>query len=132
MSLSVCILIGLHDDKSSTCGMECTFLSLLAPFLYFLLGILFTTIFLYWCSPTTARTLPHLSASSPAPSTPPARAPSTLEFGVFKPSSPDKVFVIDQQSKEVTEVEELAREEVQADSGERGEIEMMGMEENRV
>ena len=128
ISLIVLDFIGPQDDSCFQSVLDCSFFLLFS----LLPGILFTTIFLYWCSPTTARTLPHLSASSRAPSTPPARAPSTLEFSVFKPSSPDKVFVIDQQSKEVTEVEELAREEVQADSGERGDIEMMGMQENRV
>ena len=45
-----------------------------------------------------------------------------LEFGVYKPSSPDKVFVIDQCSNKVKE-EEFTLEEDQADPEERGEIE---------
>merc|ERR1712037_670172 len=94
------------------------------PFLFLLPGILSTTIFLLCClCPTNCScTSPSFcffscSVDSSCSCFPP------LEFGVYKPSSPDKVFVIDQWSKEVKEVEEFALEEdPQADSEERGEM----------
>ena len=54
------------------------------------------------------------------------------EFGVYRPSAPRKVFVMDQSSKEVKEVEEFALEEDQADSEERGEVANEGEEEEEV
>ena len=83
--------------------------------LFFLPGILFTTLFLLFClCPTNCCCTPP------------------LEFGVYKPSSPDKVFVIDQWSKEVKEVKEFALEEDQADSKVRGEVPNEGEEEEEV
>ena len=46
------------------------------------------------------------------------------EINVYKPSSPSKVFVLDNFSKEVKEVDEIALGEEQADSTERGEVKL--------
>ena len=114
-----------HSDESRDCSLLLQF----AGFpLVFLPGILLTTIFLSWCScPNTCScTSPSFcffscSTNSSCFCHPP------LEFGVFKPSSPHKVFVVDQCSKEVKEVEEI--EEDQADSEEREESKITGVEE---
>ena len=47
---------------------------------------------------------------------------SPLEINVYKPASPSKVFVLDNCSKEVEEVDDIGEE--QADSTERGEVKL--------
>ena len=114
-------------------ALECSLILLPESVFHFLLGILFTTIFLLCCiCPTNCScTSPSFcffscSVDSSCSCFPP------LEFGVYKPSSSDKVFVIDQWSKEVKEVKEFALEEDQADSEERGEMPNEGEEEEEV
>ena len=72
----------------------------------FMPGILLTIIFLFISSP------PKNCSCCFSP----------LEINVYKPSSPNKVFVLDNFSKEVKEVDEIALGEEQADSTERGEV----------
>ena len=68
-------------------------------------GILSTIIFLCISSPPT-----NCSSCCFSP----------LEINVYKPASPSKVFVLDNCSKEVEEVDDIGEE--QADSTERGEV----------
>ena len=106
----------LACDPILESALECSLFLLFESVLFFLPGILFTTLFLLFCLCPT-----NCSCTPP------------LEFGVYKPSSPDKVFVIDQQSKEVKEVEEFALEEDhQADSEVRGEVPNEEEEEEEV
>ena len=106
-------------------ALDCSLLLIKFNTLFFLPAILSTAIFLFCCS------CPKYCSCTSFPSCFPP-----LEFGVYKPSSPDKLFVIDQWSKEVKEVEEFALGEDQTASRERGAprggIKMLGMGENTV
>ena len=120
-------------DKTAACLHLWKVLPLCSSimFAFFLPGILFTIIFLFCCSPHPSNcccSSPSFCFSSSSLDSHSSCFPP-LEFGVFKPSSPDKVFVIDQRSGQVKEVKEFALEEGEAGSIERREMPKEGREE---
>ena len=102
--------------------LECSFYLLYTQFLCFLPGFLFTLIFLFCCSCPN-----NCSCSSPSfcffssSINASCSCYPPLKFGVFRPSSP--------LHQEIEAVEEIALEDNQVDSNERGKAETMGVEE---
>ena len=102
--------------------LECSFYLLYTQFFCFLPGFLFTLIFLFCCSCPN-----NCSCSSPSfcffssSINASCSCYPPLKFGVFRPSSP--------LHQEIEAVEEIALEDNQVDSNERGKAETMGVEE---